>query len=103
MSVDRRAFNRTVLGLLLAPAGARAQSPATSPHRTLYLSEGAARQEQLLAGARREGLVVIYTSLNTQDSTPLTTAFEKRAGHPQPIIGTLEASWRTTACPVAIS
>jgi iron(III) transport system substrate-binding protein len=80
MSVDRRAFNRTVLGLLLAPAGARAQSPAASPHRTLYLSEGAARQEQLPAGARREGLVVIYTSLNTQDSTPLTTAFEKKYG-----------------------
>ena len=80
MSVDRRAFNRTVLGLLLAPAGARAQSPAASPHRTLYLSEGAARQEQLLAGACREGLVVIYTSLNTQDSTPLVTAFEKKYG-----------------------
>ena len=90
MSLNRRAFNRGVLGLLLAPAAAcgdspRAGAPAPipagdSPHRSIYMLEAADRQQQLLDGARREGLVVIYTSLNTQDSTPLTTAFETKYG-----------------------
>ena len=84
MSPDRRAFNLAVLGLLYAPAMARAQKAApavpASPHRALYLLEGADRQARILAGARREGTVVIYTSLNTQDSAPLTTAFEKQHG-----------------------
>src|SRR5688572_24452527 len=80
MSMDilgRRAF---LLGLLCAPRMARAQQAPDSPHRALYLLEGAERQSRILAGARREGTVVIYTSLNTQDSGPLTTAFEKRYG-----------------------
>lgn len=42
--------------------------------------DGADRQARLVAGARREGIVVLYTSLNTQDSGPLTTAFEKKYG-----------------------
>lgn len=80
MNPDRRAFHRAVLGLLFAPGMARAQRAPDSPHRALYLLEGAERQGRILAGARREGTVVIYTSLNTQDSIPLTTAFEKRYG-----------------------
>ena len=75
MTLDRRAF---LLGLLAAPAAARTQ--AISPHRRLYMLEGADRQARILAGARREGLVAIYTSLNTQDSVPLTAAFEKKYG-----------------------
>jgi len=77
---SRRAFHRAALGLLLAPRLARAQRPAGSPHRALYLLEGPERQGRLLAGARKEGTVSIYTSLNTQDSGPLTTAFEKKYG-----------------------
>ena len=69
-----------MLGLLFAPRMARAQRPPDSPHRALYQLEGAERQGRILAGAKREGTVVIYTSLNTQDSGPLTTAFEKRYG-----------------------
>jgi iron(III) transport system substrate-binding protein len=81
MIADRRAFHRAVLSLLLAPGMARAQAkPPGSPHRALYLLQGAERQDRILAGARKEGTVVIYTSLNTQDSGPLTTAFEKRYG-----------------------
>jgi iron(III) transport system substrate-binding protein len=81
MNPDRRDFHRAVLGLLCAPGMARAQrTAADSPHRALYLLEGADRQDRLVAGARREGTVVIYTSLNTQDSVPLTAAFEKKYG-----------------------
>lgn len=74
-------MTRALLGLLAAPALAPAQAkPPLSPHRALYMSEGADRQNRLVAGARREGIVVIYTSLNTQDSVPLATAFEKKFG-----------------------
>ncbi len=90
MSLDRRAFNRRVLGLLLASSPACADSTpgapapdaaaAASPHQAIYTLDAADRQERLLAGARREGVAVIYTSLNTQDSTPLTAAFEGKYG-----------------------
>lgn len=77
--IDRRSF---LLALLAAPATARAQRAGQqdSPHRALYLLESGDRQNRILTGARREGTVVIYTSLNTQDSVPLTAAFEKRYG-----------------------
>lgn len=78
--LDRRAFHAALLGLVGAPWLARAQGRADSPHRAIYALEGPTRQERLLAGARREGVVVIYTSLNTQDSGPLTMAFEKKYG-----------------------
>ncbi|HEY5619643.1 MAG TPA: extracellular solute-binding protein [Vicinamibacterales bacterium] len=78
---DRRAFHRALLGVLFAPSAARAQRPAVdSPHRALYMLQAADRQNRILAGARKEGTVSIYTSLNTQDSVPLTAAFEKKYG-----------------------
>ena len=81
MSLDRRAFHKAMLGLLAAPVAVYAQArPAASPHRALYMAAGAGRDATLLAGARKEGVVVLYTSLNTQDSVPLTSAFEKKYG-----------------------
>jgi len=84
MNIDRRAFHRAVLGLLAGSAAACGRSPAASasdsPHRALYLLEGDGRDERVLAGARREGVVSIYTSLNVTDSGPLTAAFEKQYG-----------------------
>jgi iron(III) transport system substrate-binding protein len=90
MSLDRRAFNRRVVGFLLAPTlGCRGSRPdeqpansnaGESPHRSIYMLDAADRQDRLVAGAQREGTVVVYTSLNTQDSTPLATAFEKKYG-----------------------
>ena len=78
MALDRRAF---LLGLLAAPAAARAQSRTVpSPHRGIYMMQAADRQATLLAGAKREGVVSVYTSLNLQDSVPLTGAFEKKYG-----------------------
>lgn len=81
MNLDRRAFHRAVIGALAAPALARAQRPpADSPHRSLYMLRAGDRDARLLAGARKEGVVAIYTSLNTLDSVPLTAAFEKKYG-----------------------
>lgn len=41
---------------------------------------GADRDKRMLEGARREGEVVMYTSLNLKDSVPITEAFEKKTG-----------------------
>jgi iron(III) transport system substrate-binding protein len=78
--IDRRTFHRALLGLLVGPSAALGQRPVDSPHRALYMLQSADRQNRLLAGARKEGTVVIYTSLNTQDSVPLTSAFENKYG-----------------------
>jgi iron(III) transport system substrate-binding protein len=49
-------------------------------NREIYLYKGADREARLLEGARKEGPVSIYTSLNTRDSGPITQAFEKKYG-----------------------
>jgi iron(III) transport system substrate-binding protein len=82
VTFDRRGFTRALLTLLAAPVAscARSAPSSSSPHRELYLLEAADRAERLLAGAKQEGVVALYTSLNTQDSGPLTAAFEKKYG-----------------------
>ena len=65
-------------GALVAPA-LRAQDVAAA-NRALYLYKGADREARLLEGARKEGKVSLYTSLNTKDSGPITEAFEKKTG-----------------------
>lgn len=49
-------------------------------NRDLYLYKGADREARLLEGARKEGRLSLYTSLNTKDSGPITEAFEKATG-----------------------
>ena len=69
------------LGLLAATAGGRAWAQDNSArNREIYLYKGADREARLLEGAKKEGQVTIYTSLNTKDSGPITEAFEKRTG-----------------------
>jgi iron(III) transport system substrate-binding protein len=60
-----------------APA-APAQERGASPHRDLYMYQGADRDPRVLEGARKEGRVVVYTSLNLKDSVPIAEAFEKK-------------------------
>jgi iron(III) transport system substrate-binding protein len=77
----RRAFHRNAVALLLAPLVARAQPVnPESPHKALYAYEGPDREARILAEGRKQGQVVVYTSLNTKDSVPITEAFEKRTG-----------------------
>ena len=71
--------------LLAASLGALAASPvwaqdAVARNRDIYLYKGADREARLLEGAKKEGQVSIYTSLNTRDSGPITQAFEKKYG-----------------------
>src|SRR3989440_9902836 len=63
------------LMLLCAP-----RLQAQSPHRDLYMYKGADREQRILQGAKKEGQVVVYTSLNLKDSVPIAEAFEKKYG-----------------------
>src|SRR5437879_9188617 len=55
---------------------------AESPERNaaVYLYEGGDRSQRLVERARQEGALVVYTSLATSESVPLTQAFEKKYG-----------------------
>jgi iron(III) transport system substrate-binding protein len=76
----RRAFTGAALAALALPLVARAQGGADSPHKAVYTYQGADREARLLAEAKKQREVVIYTSLNLKDSVPLTEAFEKKTG-----------------------
>jgi len=71
-------------GFLLAGLGpssaALAGQPAPEPPGSVYAYRGADRSERLIEGARREGAIVLYTSLATSESVPLTQAFERKYG-----------------------
>jgi len=78
----RRAFNIAALAALATPIIGRAQPGAAgdSPHKATYMYQGADREAKLLAEAKKQGQVVMYTSLNLKDSVPITEAFEKKTG-----------------------
>lgn len=44
----------------------------------IYQYQGPDRDRRVLEGARREGTVAVYTSLNLKDSVPIAEAFEKK-------------------------
>jgi len=68
-----------LFALFLACAQALAQ-PAAGPHKALYMYQGPDRDKRVLEGAKKEKQVVVYTSLNTKDSVPITQVFEKKYG-----------------------
>src|SRR5438034_8643564 len=55
-----------------------AQSP--EKNQAVYLYDGGDRAQRLAERAREEGTLVVYTSLATSESVPLTQAFEKKYG-----------------------
>jgi iron(III) transport system substrate-binding protein len=70
-----------IAALWLAWSGlSLAQPERGSPHRDLYLYKGADREQRLVAGAKKERMLSLYTSLNLKDSVPITEAFEKKYG-----------------------
>lgn len=67
----------TVLCSVLPGALLAQTSP---PPASMALYEGADREQRLLAAARAEGSVTIYSSLNVEDLTDLAAAFDKKYG-----------------------
>ena len=73
----KRALLALVCAALLAPA-ALAQAPSNND--AIFRYRGADRAARLVERAKREGRVVLYTSLAPTESTPLAAAFEKKYG-----------------------
>jgi len=63
-----------LLSLIFGPAHAQ------SKNEEVFRSRGADRDARLLERAKREGTVVLYTSLAPTESKPLAEAFEKKYG-----------------------
>jgi len=80
LKIVRRAL--ALAGLLSAAAAIGVASGQQGPDASggVYAYQGADRQQRLVEGARREGTLVLYTSLATSESVPLTQAFEKKYG-----------------------
>ena len=75
-----------LLGAALMAGATHAQTPTQTPMQALpgnaaiYQYKGADRDARLLEGARREGVVSVYSSLAPTEATPLAEAFEKKTG-----------------------
>jgi iron(III) transport system substrate-binding protein len=67
-----------VLRTCVAACAMLAAAPALSQSPTTY--EGADRSERLIEGARKEGTVTLYTSMNARDAQRIVAAFEERHG-----------------------
>lgn len=63
-------------------AAAAAQTPAApaSPNRQIYLYQGADRDQRLAAQARKEGQVMLYSTMTVADGKVLAAAFERKYG-----------------------
>jgi iron(III) transport system substrate-binding protein len=72
-------FGKALIALagLLAYSAAWAQTPTTAD---VAGYTGADRTERLIAGAKREGAVTVYTSAAVTDMAPVAAAFEKKYG-----------------------
>ncbi len=63
--------------LCIAPCHAQ-QTPAAN--RDIYLYQGPDRAERLVSQAKREGSLVLYSTMTLDDANPLLSAFEKKYG-----------------------
>jgi iron(III) transport system substrate-binding protein len=72
------AFSAIVV-FALRPTFALAQA-TNSDNSAIYSYNGADRGERLVAKAREEGTLTLYTSMATTESAPLAQAFEKKFG-----------------------
>jgi iron(III) transport system substrate-binding protein len=79
MPVFRRAILSAWLVALLASVPALTQ-PVSPTLAELAMYTGADRTARLVAGAKKEGVVTVYSSVTVDDQKALTAAFEKTYG-----------------------
>ena len=72
--------HRLLSGSLFAFALIGTIAWAQSPNDAIYRYQGPDREQRLIAGAKKEGTAVLYTSLAPSESRPLAEAFEKKYG-----------------------
>lgn len=68
-----------LVAFAILPSSAHAQSPDPDAPG-IYTYHGADREQNLIAQARKEGALALYTSMATTESGPLSQAFEKKYG-----------------------
>src|SRR6516162_2596735 len=81
-STRHTVFCAAIAFCIIAAVGAtqaRAQTAAVD-NSAIYMDQGADRAERLIAKAREEGALTLYTSMATTESGPLALAFEKKYG-----------------------
>src|SRR5262252_4326321 len=81
-ATHRIVFCTIIAFCIIAAVGAtpaRAQTAAADTS-AIYMDQGADRGERLIAKAREEGTLTLYTSMATTESGPLAQAFEKKYG-----------------------
>ena len=69
-----------VLSAVGAPAHAQAPAAQLPNSEAIFAYRGADREARLAERARKEGTLVVYTSLAPSESKPLAAAFEKKHG-----------------------
>src|SRR5258707_3766960 len=66
------------LASFTVPAGYAQQEPAGN--RAIYLYQGTDRAQKLLSQAKKEGAVVLYSTMTLEDASPLVVAIETKYG-----------------------
>src|SRR5215510_8270799 len=70
----------TIVFCLTAAIAVTDWQAQTTDTSAIYMYQGADRGERLIAKAREEGTLTLYTSMATTESGPLAQAFEKKYG-----------------------
>ena len=80
--MPRVALLKFALILALAPPALSASGAQEieARNREIFLYRGADRGQRLLAQARKEGSLSLYSTMTPEDASPLIAAFEKRYG-----------------------
>src|SRR3989441_426223 len=80
LAPDMTCRMKAVAAFLIFLSASTAAQSAPDPHKALYMYQGADRDSRVIAGAKKEGQALVYTSLNLKDSVPIAEAFEKKFG-----------------------
>jgi iron(III) transport system substrate-binding protein len=73
------AARAVLLAALAFAAAAGAQTP-DSPNRALYLYQGPDREQRLVAGAKKEGTLTLYSTMTVGDGKAFGEAFQRKYG-----------------------
>ena len=76
----KASLNRAIAILLLTIGSGGIAWGQARPDVPIALYDGPDREQRLLAGARQEGFLMFYTSLNEQNMALLVASFEKKYG-----------------------
>src|SRR4051794_26522950 len=81
-NVPDMSAQRTLLGLVfVCLTAAAAPSPAQDePNRALYLYDGPDREQRLVAGAKKERTLTLYSTMTVGDGKAFAEAFERKYG-----------------------